>query len=325
MRLHAGAEMINLFCVRPSFIHRVSRSVVITLRPMTAADLGAVAGLLLRAFLPLQPRFSLPRSAFLQLCMDDAPAGAWVAEQGRELAGAVFGHNWGRIGWIGPLAVSPRHQRHGIGSRLYRVAVQGLNESGCAIIGLDAEDHVGITGFYQRLALPFSVGTLDGCKAVRPGSSDVDDLLIFSRSQEALFSDEWSALQRSLARPFDLLPYVQRLHQHGLGESAVVMQEGCAKALMILQTGPKLVNDRAAAARLQMCWHAPDMEKRAVFAAAERLLRARYPACRYLYVRTIEDASEWLVEGQCQVIRRGRRWATRTPEFLNDRYVWFWE
>ena len=297
---------------------------MITLRPMAAADLGAVAGLLLRAFLPLQPRFSLPRSAFLQLCADDAPAGAWVAEQGRELAGAVFGHSWGRIGWIGPLAVSPRHQRQGVGARLYRAAVQGLRESGCRVIGLDAEEHAGITGFYQSMALPYSIGTLDGCKSVMPGPVDVDDLLIFSQSKAALFSAEWTALQKAMSPAVDLLPYVQRLHQHGFGESAVVMQEGSAKALLILQTGQRLVNDQTAA-RLQVCWHVPGMEKRTLFAAAERLLRACHPDCRALCVRTTVGAEEWLTEGQCRLISRGRRWATQPPAFLNERYVWFWE
>ena len=231
---------------------------MITFRPMAAADLGAVAGLLLRAFLPSQPEFSLPRSAFLRLCADDAPAGAWVAEQGRELAGAVFGHSWGQIGWIGPLAVSPRHQRHGVGGRLYRAAVQALSESGCTIIGLDAEERAGITGFYQSMALAYSVGTVDGCKSVMPGPANVDDLLIFSQSQASLFSAEWTALQGALQRTLqplpapavDFLPYVQRLHRHGFGESAVVMQQGSAKALLILQTGQRLINDQAAAARL---------------------------------------------------------------------------
>lgn len=298
---------------------------MITLRPMAAADLGAVAGLLLRAFLPSQPRFSLPRSAFLQLYADDAPSCAWVAEQGRELAGAVFGHSWGRIGWIGPLAVSPRHQRRGVGGRLYRAAVQGLNESGCTIIGLDAEDHAGINGFYQRMALPYSVATLDGCKAVMPGPLDLDDLLIFSRSQSARFSTEWTALQRTLAPAVDLLPYVQRLHQHGFGESAVVMQKRSAKALLILQTGQRLANDQVAAARLQVCWLAPGMEKRALFSAVERLLRVCHPACRFLYLRTTEDAGDWLTEGRCRVIHRGRRWATRPSALSADRQIWFWE
>jgi len=300
---------------------------------MSAADLGAVAGLLLRAFLPLQPRFSLPRSAFLRLCADDAPAGAWVAEQGRELAGAVFGHCWGQIGWIGPLAVSPRHQRHGVGGRLYRAAAQSLTESGCTIIGLDAEERAGITGFYQSMALAYSVSTLDGCKSVMPGPANVDDLLIFSQSPVPDFSAEWTSLQRALQRPLqrppapavDLLPYVQRLHRHGFGESAVVMQEGSAKALLILQTGQRFINDQAATARMQVCWLAPGMEKSALFNAAERLLRARHPACRFLYVRTTVDGGEWLTEGQCRVIHRGRRWATQSPALLADRYVGFWE
>ncbi len=298
---------------------------MITLRRMAAADLGAVAGLLLRAFLPSQPRFSLPRSAFLQLCTDDAPACAWVAEQGRELAGAVFGHSWGGIGWIGPLAVSPRHQRHGVGGRLYRAAVQGLSESGCTIIGLDAEERVEITGFYQHMALPYSVVTLDGCRSVMPGPLDVDDLLIFSPAQSALFSAEWTALQRALSPAVDFLPYVRRLHQHGFGESAVVMQKGSAKALLILQTGQRLANDQAAAAHLQVCWLAPDMEKPALFSAVDRLLRACHPACRFLYLRTTEAAGDWLTEGRCRVIRRGRRWATQPPSLSADRQIWFWE
>lgn len=298
---------------------------MITLRPMAATDLGAVAGLLLRAFLPLQPQFSLPRSAFLQLCADDAPACAWVAEQGRELAGAVFGHSWGGVGWIGPLAVSPRHQRHGVGGRLCRAAMQGLSESGCTITGLDAEERAGITGFYRRMALPYSVATLDGCKSVMPGPLDVDDLLIFSRSQSALFSAEWTALQRALSPAVDFLPYVQRLHKHKFGESAVVMQKGIAKALLVLQTGQKLIDDQTTAARLQVCWLAPDMEKRALFSAAERLLRACHPTCRFLHLRTTEDADDWLTEGRCQVIRRGRRWATQPPTLSADQQIWFWE
>ena len=58
----------------------------------------------------------------------------------------------GHRGWIYSVAVSPAHQRQGIGSRLVSVAEQALTGKGCVKINLQImEGNESVTAFYSSL------------------------------------------------------------------------------------------------------------------------------------------------------------------------------
>ena len=90
------------------------------IRPMTAADLGAVGSVTNTAFGTLRgdpDNVRFPTLLFETRLAAD-PAGCFVAashDDPARLSGALFSVARGGLGWFGPLAVSPGAQRGGVG------------------------------------------------------------------------------------------------------------------------------------------------------------------------------------------------------------------
>jgi predicted N-acetyltransferase YhbS len=66
------------------------------------------------------------------------PEGCLVWRQGGEVTGFVTASRYRRSGWIGNLLVSDSHRHAGIGSRLFRRALEALEEEGAATVWLTA-------------------------------------------------------------------------------------------------------------------------------------------------------------------------------------------
>lgn len=80
----------------------------------------------------------------------------FVAVAGAEVVGTVMAGYDGHRGWIYSVAVSPAHQRRGIGSKLVRFAERALAAKGCVKINLQIMDgNEAVTAFYA--ALGFSI------------------------------------------------------------------------------------------------------------------------------------------------------------------------
>jgi len=77
----------------------------------------------------------------------------FVAEtDDREVIGTVMAGYDGHRGWIYSLAVSPAHQRKGIGSKLMEHAEKALTDLGCMKINLQImEGNEGVESFYRTL------------------------------------------------------------------------------------------------------------------------------------------------------------------------------
>lgn len=95
-----------------------------TLRPATAADAQAIAGLLRTTFrisLPFLPELHTPKEDLAFIADRVLPTSAvWVAEAGGEVAGFIAF----RDSWIDHLYVHPDHQGRGIGPRLLAKALE---------------------------------------------------------------------------------------------------------------------------------------------------------------------------------------------------------
>ena len=87
--------------------------------------------------------------------IEDAGDGAmiWHDADG-QIAGFNMVHLSGVEGWMGPLAVRPDLQGHGLGSTMVRQGIQWLRAEGAKVIGLETMPRtVDNIGFYSRLGL----------------------------------------------------------------------------------------------------------------------------------------------------------------------------
>ncbi len=128
-------------------------------RRMRPDDVDAVAHLLTRAFAPAaaegiaSPRSLITNRAvarWLARC-----AGAWVVDApGFGPVGATFAVVEPDAGWIGGLGVHPAYQSVGVGRALTTAALGFLDDSGCAVVGLEASPNDGaVLGAYARRGL----------------------------------------------------------------------------------------------------------------------------------------------------------------------------
>jgi creatinine amidohydrolase/Fe(II)-dependent formamide hydrolase-like protein/ribosomal protein S18 acetylase RimI-like enzyme len=99
-------------------------------RPMTAGDIAA--GL----HLSRAAGWNDTRQDW-ELCLAQQPDGARCLVRNGQVVGTVLGVDYqGQFGWIGMLLVEPAFRRHGLGTRLLRLAMERLAQ--CETIKLDA-------------------------------------------------------------------------------------------------------------------------------------------------------------------------------------------
>jgi GNAT superfamily N-acetyltransferase len=85
----------------------------------------------------------------------DAGEGAmlWRDERGKVVAFNIA-HLSGKEAWMGPLAVHPDHQGHGLGKAVVTAGIEKLRESGATVIGLETMPRtMDNIGFYSSLGM----------------------------------------------------------------------------------------------------------------------------------------------------------------------------
>ncbi len=88
----------------------------------------------------------------IRLKTADQPDLFFIATKGPTIVGTIMAGYDGHRGWIYRVAVSPRHQRQGIGSALMRHAVDALVNRGAPKINLQVRaTNQGVVAFYKRL------------------------------------------------------------------------------------------------------------------------------------------------------------------------------
>ena len=147
-------------------------------RRMRPDDVDAVAHLLTRAFAPAAtggitaPRSLITNRAvarWLAQC-----AGAWVVDApGFGPVGAAFAVVEPDVGWVGGLGVHPAYRGVGVGRALTTAALGFLDDSGCAVVGLEASPNDGaVLGAYARRGLR----PVDVTLRLRAGAAALADL-----------------------------------------------------------------------------------------------------------------------------------------------------
>jgi len=296
-----------------------------TLRRITPADIGPIASVLMRAFFAQDARIWLARPDFLRRYIEECPSAAWAAERQGRISGVVFGHAQGFIGWIGPLAISPREQNQGLGTALYGVCLQALRQCGCQVIGLDSRQDPATVKFYQRMGLEQIDETVDVLCEIGQDKIAADQLLTFSRTPAPVFSKAWSDLQQELIMGADYLTTLQRCQRYGCGDGAIWLRQGKASALLMIQTGARLSGESPGVARLHLAVARPGVGWPEIRRAVDHLARLYDPRCTHLVVRVSADAQAAVQTGEQSFPSIGLRWATvRLPEVSSWR-LWMWE
>ncbi|HEV3256138.1 MAG TPA: GNAT family acetyltransferase [Gemmataceae bacterium] len=120
------------------------------IRPFEEADADGVAALWREAF-PNDPPHHAPGPVIRQKLAVQREL-FFVAELGSTIAGTAMAGYDGHRGWLYKVAVSPRHQRQGIGSALVRHAEAALAALGCPKVNLQVRaSNADMVAFYRTL------------------------------------------------------------------------------------------------------------------------------------------------------------------------------
>jgi len=143
----------------PNTAHTGSGAGAPAVRRMRPDDADAVAQVLTRAFAPPPSK----KPAGLRVLISNRMAarwqaqcaGAWVVDApGFGPVGAAFAVVEPDVGWIGGLGVHPAYRGLGVGRALTTEALEFLDDSGCALVGLEASPSDGaVLGAYARRGL----------------------------------------------------------------------------------------------------------------------------------------------------------------------------
>jgi len=235
------------------------------IRPLKKTDLLKVNGILSRAFTQARiddgyshTQVPMCRPEFLEMYYRQCPDGCFILEEAGQFLGAVFCHQWGQTGWIGPLAIVPEKHHMGLGKHLVNASVNFLKEAGCTTIGLETNPRSNRNiGFYGKMDFEPSVLSIDLIKPVSPILPSLEDsphhLVYYSHLSEKSrhnFFDHVKYLARITDDSVDYTSVILSMDETNQGESVLFLRNETPIALAILQTEPSLVEEQNALLRV---------------------------------------------------------------------------
>jgi predicted N-acetyltransferase YhbS len=134
------------------------------IRPMSAADLGPAAELILQG--------GNDRSVFLRWAMDYEPSQMFVAEDSGRIIGTGIATVHGAIGWVGAIFVDSDRRREGLGERLTRTVIDDLERRRCRTLVLIASEAG--RPLYERLGFDIQMRQVWFTAPGLPATTDED-------------------------------------------------------------------------------------------------------------------------------------------------------
>lgn len=185
-------------------------------------------------------------SAIWRFAIADADGGAmlWRGERDEPVAFNIS-HLSGTEGWMGPLAVTPAYQAHGLGKAIVMAGVEWLRERGARVIGLETMPRtVDNVGFYSRLGflpgyLTITV-TIDAAYAERR----IPQLGRLSDRERDTLIDGCRSLLAELAPGYDFTREIALTQEMGLGDTLVLERNGRVEGFALCHAAA-LVEGRA--------------------------------------------------------------------------------
>lgn len=184
--------------------------------------------------------------AIWKFAIADADGGAmlWRGERDEPVAFNIA-HRSGTEGWMGPLAVTPDYQGHGLGKGIVIAGTEWLREHGAQTIGLETMPRtVDNIGFYSRMGfLPGHLTvtvTVDAAYAERR----VPQLGRLTDHEREAAIGRCAARTQALAPGHDYTREIALTQDMGLGDTLVLERHGAVEGFALCHAAP-LVEGRA--------------------------------------------------------------------------------
>lgn len=162
--------------------------------------------------------------AVWRFALEDAADGAmlWRGER-NEVVAFNMCHLSGTEGWMGPLAVEPRYQGHGIGKRVVTTGVEWLRNQGARVIGLETMPRtVDNIGFYSSLGFIPGPVTFTLTVEAAYASSRIPQLSRLPVHERMDAVDRCSALAHTILPGYDFRRELLLTESMGLGDTLLL-------------------------------------------------------------------------------------------------------
>lgn len=185
-------------------------------------------------------------SAIWRFAIEDADGGAmlWRGER-EEVVAFNMCHLSGTEGWMGPLAVSPALQGHGLGKTVVMEGTRWLGDHGATVIGLETMPRtVDNIGFYSNLGYVPGHLTITITIEAEYAEHRVIQLGRLSESEREDVIVRCAELTRDIAPGYDFTREIHITHSLGLGDTLVLERGGTVDGFALCHTAP-LVEGRS--------------------------------------------------------------------------------
>jgi GNAT superfamily N-acetyltransferase len=179
-------------------------------------------------------------SAIWRFAIEDADSGAmlWRGERDEVVAFNMC-HLSGTEAWMGPLAVTPAMQGHGLGKTVVTEGTAWMKAQGALVVGLETMPRtVDNIGFYSSLGyLPGHLTitiTLDADYA----ENRITQLGRLSESERNDLVARCAELTRDIAPGYDFTREINLTHALGLGDTLVLERNGTVDGFALCHTAP---------------------------------------------------------------------------------------
>ena len=183
-------------------------------------------------------RVPLLNPAIWRFAIAGAADGAlvWRDEGGAIIAFNMI-HRAGVEGWMGPLAVRPDHQGHGLGGTIVREGIRRLTAAGARVLGLETMPRtVDNIGFYSRLGFRPGHLTVTITRDIADASAAPAGLL--SRTDRVSGVAACRALTEAVAPGHDYSREIALTLQLELGDVTLLTEQGALAGFALWHAAP---------------------------------------------------------------------------------------
>ncbi len=179
-------------------------------------------------------------SQIWRFAIEDADGGAMLWRGDRdEVVAFNMCHLSGTEGWMGPLAVAPGLQGHGLGKIVVNEGTEWLASHGAKVIGLETMPRtVDNIGFYSSLG--YVPGHLTITITVEADYADhrIIQMGRLSESERDDLVARCGELARDIVPGYDFSREINLTHSLGLGDTLVLERSGTVDAFALCHTAP---------------------------------------------------------------------------------------